>query len=248
MDGLRMTRDYRLLTYWVRVASRKLSKYTFDPLEGLGVTLGLIKIRQKTLMWTKHHTWDPVISSHRAPPVTESGTQPPNTSPSIQLTDFSTTAWNLDEPEIQATPAKAHSLFPPAIPTRHPRRESDASSHDLSLPIFERLRNSQDSAIAPLIQRPSDVHRSRATSRTSGEGRRSSDFAGVALESESALSPTSPSHDGGAFDKWVALDSSAYNRSGYRRANSEPGIPPGTDVRQVGLGIRVDTNSDGTVP
>ena len=245
-----MTRDYRYLTYWVRLASRKLSKYTFDLLEGLGVTSGLIKTRQKTLMWTKHHdhTWGSVIPSHQVPSVTNSTTQPHGTSPSIQLTDFSTTPWSLDEPASKATPAKAHSLSLPTIPTRHPRRKSDAESNDLSLPTFERYRTSQESATAPLMQHSSDVRRSRATSRTSREGRRSSDLADTMMDSESTLSPTSPPHNAGAFETWVGLDSSAYNRSGYRRANSETEIAPDVNMRQEGFRFRVDADDNGTAP
>jgi hypothetical protein len=244
MDGLRMTRYYRSLTYFLRVAFRKLSKYTFDPLEGLGVMTGLIKTRQKTLMWTKRHSWDPAVSLPQVLPVNEPSTQPLAASPSIQLTDFSTTAWHPEEFDAQETPAMAHSLFPPAISTRRPRNESDASLNDLPLPIYAQVRTSEESAVAPLIQRPSDVHRSRATPRTSGEYRRSSDSVDVTLSGEHNLSPTSPPHDS-TFGGWVGLEASVHNRSGYRRANSEPGSPPGIDLRTQGLGIEMGNSNGG---
>ncbi|KAH8728553.1 hypothetical protein GQ44DRAFT_747435 [Phaeosphaeriaceae sp. PMI808] len=219
MKGLRMTRDYRYLTYWFRASFRYLSKYTFDRLESFCVDLGLIKSRQKTLLWTKSHKWDPILP--REPSVEKASENA--FSPSIELTDYSTIV--LDDAEVHNTPAMAHSLFPPAITSRRPRNESDASFTAPSLPIYEQYRTSDDSS-RPLIQRPSDVHRSRATSSTghvtspSREGRRSSEFTD---SDEYLLSPMGPSS---TFGGWLGLNSTVQSRQGYRRANSDPGNLP----------------------
>jgi hypothetical protein len=88
MSGLKMTRRYRSFTYWFRASFRFVSKFTFDPLEALGVNLGLIKTRQHTLVWTKEHTHNPVLPPSR-PSQRHAGTRlppglppPPGTSPS----------------------------------------------------------------------------------------------------------------------------------------------------------------------
>jgi hypothetical protein len=242
-----MTRDYRSLTYWFRAASRFVSKFTFDPLESLGVELGLIKTRQRTLVWTKTHTWDPIPSPDLAAQQTSYHRGP---SPSIELTDYSTA-----ESAIHDTPAMAHSLFPPAITPRRTRNESDASFNEPTLPIYEQYRRSDDSN-SPLIQRPSDVRRSRASSTNNGRhpsdedgGRRSSDFAEHRSSSEFMLSPTSPSDEQPVFGGWLGT---VQNRQGYRRANSDPGSPPlpsgdgGAGVAPEGLGIGMGTGDDGS--
>ncbi|KAH7394856.1 hypothetical protein DE146DRAFT_63761 [Phaeosphaeria sp. MPI-PUGE-AT-0046c] len=239
MNGLRMTRDYRALTYWLRAASRFVSKYTFDPLESLGVSTGLIKTRQKTLVWTKKHTYDPKIV--RAP-----STRAANhaASPSIELTVYPDHG-RLDS-AVQDTPAMAHSLFPPAITPRRPRNESDASFTEPSLPIYEQYRISHEDA-GLSIQRPSEVHRSRAASqdysqRTSGERRRSSEVSERRSSNEFLLSPTSLSTERPVFGEWTGLDTEMQSRRGYQRANSDPGSPPDLVVvmgEQGGLGIDV---------
>ena len=251
MKGLIYTREYRSLTYWFRAAFRFLSKFTFDPLESLGVNFGLIKSRQKTLVWERKERDELERSQTRRPRPTPRHP----TSPSIELTDYSTVPH--DESVIQDTPAQAHSLFPPAITTRRPRNESDASITDPILPIYEQYRRSDDSQ-RPLVQRPSDVHRSRAGSssrRVSGEahydveGRRSSEVTDARSSSDYMLSPTSPDGLQG-FGGWLGLDTTVQSRQGYRRANSDPGSPPIDLVAQAGasgLGIDLDdrTHSGG---
>ncbi|KAH7061917.1 hypothetical protein BKA63DRAFT_191724 [Paraphoma chrysanthemicola] len=247
MDGLHMTRDYRSLTYWFRVASRFVSKFTFDPLESLGVSFGLIKAKQKTLVWTKTHTWDPKVIPDN--PTTEpSSATAHKPSPSIELTDYSTLPQG--ESAAQDTPAMAHSLFPPALTTRRPRYESDASHHEPSLPIYQQFRTSDDSQ-RPFIQRPSDVHRSRAPSssdhgRRSSEARRDSEMTGRS-SSEYAASPSSPPEDQPSFGGWLGLNSSFRGRHGYQRTNSDPGSPPVDMVAEVeenALGIRYDNRDE----
>jgi hypothetical protein len=242
-----MTRDYRSMTYWLRVASRFVSKFTFDPLESLGVKFGLIKTRQKTLVWTKTHDWNPKVDAN---PLTEpsTATAAHHASPSIELTDYSTVAQG--ESAIQDTPAMAHSLFPPALTTRRPRNESDASHHEPALPIYEQYRTSDDSH-RRLIQRPSDVHRSRAPSssergRRSSEARRESDIAGRS-SSEYATSPASPPDEQPSFGGWLGLGSSFRGRQGYQRTNSDSGSPPddiAAEAQQDALGIRYDTRDE----
>jgi hypothetical protein len=149
MSGLRMTRTYRSLTLFARHTSRT----TLTQIEKLALAIGLIKKRQKTLMWTRQHTWDPLRAA-----------------PSIELTHYDD-----DRPPnaVFETPAMAHSLFPSAITPRRTRNESDASLGPFDMP--GRPRTSGDSS-TPLIQRPSQVHQQNETeSRMSGEERRSSE-------------------------------------------------------------------------
>ena len=244
MIGLVYTRDYRSWTYWFRATFRFISKFTFDPLESLGVKFGLIKSRQKTLVWTRKHNWDPPTPPEQPPP-----TMPGHVaSPSIELTDYSTAPH--DDSAIQDTPAMAHSLFPPANTIRRPRNESDASFTESALPIYEQYRISDDSN-RPLIQYPSDVRRSRVAStsehsrRASGEGRRSSEYADARSSGEYTLSPASPPDEQPSFGGWLGLNTTVQSRQGYRRANSDPGSPPVDVVAEVeaggsGLGINMD--------
>jgi hypothetical protein len=244
MNGLRMTRDYRSLTYWFRASFRFVSKFTFDPLELLGVKFGLIKTRQRTLVWTKTHTWDPIPPPDPAVHRTAHHHGP---SPSIEFTDFSTA-----ESVIQDTPAMAHSSFPQPITPRRTRNESDASYTEPILPTYGQYRTSRDSH-SPLIPRPSDVRRSRATSANhdrrpsdEDEGGRSSDVAEHRSSSEYMLSPTLSSDEQPVFRDWLGT---VQSRQGYHRANSDNESPPpplGNDrigTAREGLGLGMDTGN-----
>lgn len=241
MNGLRMTRDYRSLTYWFRAISRFISRFTFDPLESLGVNIGLISARQKTLVWTRDHTYDPPTRPQPSRPSLHTA------SPSIELTLYQDSDQLHADTAIYETPAMAHSLFPPALTTRRTRNESDASFTEPALPIYERYRTSDDSSRS-LIQRPSDVHRSRAPSTdhgrlVSGSGRRSSEFTDKRSSSEYMLSPESPPADQPSFRGWLGLNTVA-SRHGYQRANSDP--PPFVaEATQGGLGISVEERDAG---
>jgi hypothetical protein len=244
MDGLRMTRDYRAFTYWFRTVSRFISKYTFDPLESLGVSMGLIKTHQKTLVWTKKHTYNP--KPKRAP---SNGIANHAASPSIELTVYPD--HDRMDIAIQDTPAMAHSLFPPAITPRRTRYESDASFTEPSLPIYEQYRNNHEGD-GSSIQCPSEVHRSRAASRdndyrTSDDRRHSSEVSEQRSSDELLLSPTSLSNERPIFSEWTGLDTAMQSRRGYQRANSDPGSPPDLVVvrdEQGGLGISVQDDEE----
>ncbi|KAF1936176.1 hypothetical protein EJ02DRAFT_387824 [Clathrospora elynae] len=67
MSGLRRTRKYRSCTRFARRTSRALSYFTLDQLEVLAVRMGLIKKRQKTLLWTHECTLNPPTLSHASP-------------------------------------------------------------------------------------------------------------------------------------------------------------------------------------
>ncbi|KAH9881783.1 hypothetical protein J1614_000954 [Plenodomus biglobosus] len=223
MIGLRRTRRYRQWTFIFRLTSRLLSRITLRPLEKLGISIGLIKKPQKTLLWTKDHTWNPDL------PVSQSGpvAQPSYTNPSPS-SDFPKHSGIVPEIELHVTetPAMAHSLFPPAITTRL-RNESDASVNPIS--TYTQLRASNES-YQPLIQRPLETYRTRneTEGRSSGDGRAS-------LENI-YLSASPPERS-----SWLAPNTAVHNRHGYRRANSDPGLPP-TDLVETaesGLGINL---------
>jgi hypothetical protein len=207
MDGLRMTRKYRHWTFPVRNASRAFSSVTLDPLEKLAVKLGLVKKPQKTLLWTKQHTWHPVVVQSSSPAQLYNA----NLSPSIELTDYSTGAPHMASP-VHETPAMAHSLFPPAIPSRLPRHDSDASLNPP--PAHTAARTSDDSSRPLVVQRPSEAYhqRSDAEGRVSSEGR---------VSFEDTLSPASPPWAG----NWLGPNTTLHSRQGYHRANSDPGSP-----------------------
>jgi hypothetical protein len=227
MTGLAYTRDYRSITFWLRAMFRFISRFTFDPLESLAVNVGLIKSRQKTLVWTKKEKRGKgranVAQASR--PSSEQPLPEPlcyAPSPSFVFTDYS--ARPDDESAIHDTPAMAHSPFPPAITARRPRNESDASS---SLPIFEQFRRSDDSG-RPLMQRPSDVQQSRASSSHHGqhlsEDRRRSD---ERLSGEYAISLASPHGEPSAFGGRLDIDlQTIQNRHGYQLADSDSGSSP----------------------
>lgn len=246
MNGLRMTRDYRALTYWFRAAFRFISKYTFDPMEMLGEKMGFIKKRQKTLVWTKKHTHEYDNTKMTRPPTSRGANHA--ASPSIELTVYPDDGHGRIDSAVQDTPAMAHSLFPPAITPRRPRNESDASFTEPSLPIYQQFRTSHDGeASDALLQRPSEVHRSRAASRDnslreSGERRRSSEVSEHGSSDELLLSPTAVPSERPMFGGWTGLDTAMQSRKGYQRANSDPGSSPdlvAIGSEQDGLGIIV---------
>jgi hypothetical protein len=226
MEGLMYVRDYRSGTSWFRAAARFISRFTFDPLESLGVNMGLIKSRQKTLLWTKESRSRPKQVQH--PETQASEATPPRRppqhvqSPSIELTDYSTVA--NDGSAVVDTPAMAHSVFPFALTPHRPRNASDASIHEPVLPIFERFRRSDDSS-RPLVTALSDIHRSRASS--THHNRRGSEYADPRSSSEYALSPSSPYGEPIGYGERLDVDTSTLQiRQGYRRKNSEPDSPP----------------------
>jgi hypothetical protein len=241
-----MTRDYRALTYWFRITSRFVAKFTFDPLESLGVKLGFIKMRQKTLVWTKTHSHDPLPRSSLLRTASHH-----DVSPFIELTLFPDSL--CDEGTFRDTPAMAHSPFPPAHTMRRSRNESDASFSEPTLPIYEQYRTSDESN-RPMIHRPSDIHRSRATPasrdrRRSHERRRSSELSEPRSSSEFLLSPTSIYSGQSAYGGRLTLDVAAQSRQGYRRANSDPGSPPldvVAEVERSGLGIHLAAGGHST--
>lgn len=242
MDSLRMTRDYRALTYGFRATSRCISKFTFDPLESLCVKLGLIKTHQRTLLWTKSHK--PESESRTRP----SGSSPSHAaSPSIELTLYPHDPH--DESAVHDTPAMAHSLFPPARTNRRARNKNDVSYIEVSLPMYQRARTSEDSGRPP-VQHPSDVRRSRASSSTTRGGhmdeqrRRSSEIPESRSSGEHLLAPESLASEQTAFTGWTRLDPTVYSRQGYQRANSDPSSQPieiVAEVEQSGLGTFVST-------
>lgn len=218
-----MTRKYRHYTFWFRRFSRLLSYFTFTPLERLGIAIGLLKYPQGTLLWTRKHTHEPDI-----PQVPDIPTRPQE-NPSIELSDYSAARlrdeWS-HSPHHYDTPAMAHSLFPPAIPQRRPRVDSDSSAARPSPSLFERTSN--DHSTSSLLQRPNEAHHrhERMGSIPSDDGHRSS--------GEESLSPFPPA--GGAEQSMLAsylgLNTNLQIRQGYTRANSDPGSP-----NEVGLGI-----------
>ena len=166
--GLRMTRIYRRLTFSFRRISRLLSRFTFDPMERLGVAIGLIKYPQKTLLWTKEHTHDPDI------PIAMLQIVRPHGIPAVEPSDFSTAMVRDDSQQshhAHETPAQAHSLFPPVIPQRRARHDSESSAvrtlpsfrghGSSSSPLSLTNRPSYDSSVVPLLQHPPQVHHQR---------------------------------------------------------------------------------------
>jgi hypothetical protein len=214
MSGLRMTRTYRRWTLF----ARHMSRATLTQVGKLALAVGLIKKRHKTLMWTKHHTWDPDVS-HRASPLRRDHFR---IAPSIELThpddDGAPDA-------VFETPAMAHSLFPAVITPRRTRNESDASLDPLDVP--GRPRASGDSS-TPLIQRPTQVYQ-----QNEAEGR---------VSSEERSNAETPSLETGPMrsnaQTWSHTQEAVQNRQGYQRALSDPGFlhEPG-DVEHGGLGI-----------
>jgi hypothetical protein len=210
MKGLRMTRTYRSWTLFARHASRA----TLTQLEKLAVALHIIKKRRSTLLWTRDHTWNPVIPGTDSPLGREHG----QATPSIELTDY-------NDRRTSATPAMAHSLFPPVITPRRTRNESDASVDPFD--VSRRLRISDDSS-RPLVQRPSQVHRQHETENLmSGDGRNSLETPSLEQEPTRTSAPT-----------WLHTQDAVQNRQGYHRANSDPGLSHESgDAEQIGLGI-----------
>lgn len=226
MQGLRRTRSYRNLTHVFRVAARFIAKYTLDPLEWLSWNVGLIPTQQQTLLWTKDHTWNPLVRQ-RAPAAASKHVA----TPSFELTDFSHVP--LDSLQTQETPALAHSLFPPAIPIGRSRTGSDTSVPSPYRAEYEH-RVSNDS-FEPLIPRPSEAYRvgNRTNSLSSDERR---------ISGEQIPMPITSTDNPAPFSGWLGLNAALQPRHAYRRANSDPGSPPfdSPGPSQDALGIHVD--------
>ncbi|KAL1612211.1 hypothetical protein SLS60_000435 [Paraconiothyrium brasiliense] len=249
-QGLRMTRIYRNWTFFFRRLSRLLSRFTFDPLERLAVAIGLIKHPQKTLLWTKVHTHDPDI------PIPGPSTPRPHGNPSIELSDFSTAMVRDDSQHSHhayETPAMAHSLFPPAIPQRRPRQDSDSSAARPSPSLLgqrygspsESLskRPSHDSSLSmsPLLQRPLEAHHQRERAGSANSTIPDHDDRRSSGEEYGLASPTSPVRVGeqSPFLE-MGIGGMVQSRQGYVRANSDPGSPPGVDALGIWQGGDVD--------
>jgi hypothetical protein len=219
MKGLHMTRKYRSATFFVRRASRAVLWATLDQLERLAMAAEVIRKEQRTLLWTKEHTWNPEIPDRSTTPTRRQHI----TSPSIELTDFDATRTQGQD----TTPAIAHSLFPPAINTRRPRNASDASLSPLD-PLSTPPRPSNESSAPLLPQRPAQAHRYGET-----EGRTSSEAGRVSFDTPFI------EHGQGS---WLETESAVQSRQGYRRANSDPGLLPefSGDMGQGGWGLRFD--------
>ncbi|RYN79975.1 hypothetical protein AA0120_g10620 [Alternaria tenuissima] len=214
MKGLRMTRAYRSLTLF----ARRTSRVTMNQLEKLALAIGLIKKRKKTLMWTRHHTWNPLVPRRTS----SSGRDHLRGAPSIELTPYD----NDRVPDVVfETPAMAHSLFPPAITPRRTRNESDASLDPLDLP--GRPRTSGDSS-TPLIQRPSQVYQqNEADGHVIGEECRSSETPLLETGLVRSNAQTGPH-----------IQDAVQNRQGYHRAHSDQGSAlQSRDTEHAGLGI-----------
>ena len=213
MKGLRMTRTYRSWTLFARHASRA----TWVQLGKLAHAIGLIKKRQRTLVWTRHSTRDPVHPRQESP----FGRIDGRATPSFELTDYDGRTYSA----VAGTPAMAHSLFPPTITPHRTRNDSDTSVDPLDL--LSRPRISDDSSVS-LIQRPSQVHQQHETeSRSSGEERRSFDAPLLGLGPMRASAQT-------GLDAQIRLP----NRQGYHRAISGPELlHDDGNIGHVGLGI-----------
>ncbi|CAN9191536.1 unnamed protein product [Alternaria sp. RS040] len=214
MKGLRMTRAYRSWTLF----ARRTSRVTMNQLEKLALAIGLIKKRKKTLMWTRHHTWNPLVPRRTS----SSGRDHFRGAPSIELTPYD----NDRVPDVVfETPAMAHSLFPPAITPRRTRNESDASLDPLDLP--GRPRTSGDSS-TPLIQRPLQVYQqNEIDGHMVGEERRSSETPLLETDLVRSDAQTGPH-----------IQDAVLNRQGYHRAHSDQGSArQSRDTEHAGLGI-----------
>jgi hypothetical protein len=245
MNGLKMTRRYRSSTHYFRASSRFVFRFTFDPLETLFVKFGLIRTRQRTLFWTKKTRTPQLLSDRRAPghatepkhasSPPQAQPKPPrnhpmpghHTSPSIELTDYSTAEYG-----TQDTPAMAHFLSLPELRPARPRNASDASFTEPRLPIYEQYCARDDSHRA-LVTHPSEVHHSRAVpmhvdrrSSDEREGRPSSDFTEARSSNDFMLFPTSLYDGHGGSGNWSGA---MHSRQRYQRANSDPGNPPVLD-------------------
>ncbi|KAL6710150.1 hypothetical protein ACN47E_009941 [Coniothyrium glycines] len=233
MAGLMRTRKYRHLTYFLRWSCRTVLSGTLDQLERFAKAIGLIKKRQTTLLWTRNHSheWSPSTPSD-----TSTGAHHHHqASPSIELTDYSmiqTAAKNEGQP--YDTPGLApNSLFPLPHAIQRPRQESEASLPPGESQSYYRI--SDDSSRA-LIQTPPEAHRlsdRERQRRMSGEGR-------VSFEDTPFL--MTPPEQGARPGGLLSLETTVHSRQGYRRSNSESGLPPAdlAGVSQNGLGIHVD--------
>ncbi|KAF1839412.1 hypothetical protein BDW02DRAFT_151108 [Decorospora gaudefroyi] len=153
MAGLSMTRAYRSATLFARRISRAVSYATLGPLEKVALRVGLIRKPQKTLAWTREHTWNPDI-----PPTSATSRNHALFSPSIELTDYDAAAAAAPR-QVRSPATTPLSYFPSATASPRIRNGSDASlgAADPLLNPLSPPRGSEDSA-APLIQRPSRAH------------------------------------------------------------------------------------------
>jgi len=181
MRGLRRTRQYRSWTLFARQAARILSFITVHQLERLAMLCGIVKTRQKTLVWTKACKKEARCVERTT---SQRGPSAQYATPLTELEQYSNSNSNAVLLRIQEPRAVVErTLSPRASDTFHRRSASDASSNqvdNLRLPP----RPSEDSS-TPLICVPLQVLR-----QTEGEVGSSSEERGD--RSETGLSEQNP--------------------------------------------------------
>jgi hypothetical protein len=82
MNGLRRTRTYKRWTFPIRSIWRAIW-WILHPVKQLMVMLGLVRLTQMPLLWTKNYTSDPVGSPPSPPPEASN----PNDIPAVALVE-----------------------------------------------------------------------------------------------------------------------------------------------------------------
>ncbi|KAF2756578.1 hypothetical protein EJ05DRAFT_539505 [Pseudovirgaria hyperparasitica] len=150
MDGLRKMRTYKRYTYWFRIMSRYFLLATVHPIHGLFRWVGIVRKRQKSLLWTRHGVW-----GKPTPSSSPSYTQPLISDPHPSGTNHHFPSISIDLAPIQR-PITPHNGLPVSWaslspPVSQPMTRNSSSDSSLHTPTHtqNRPRYSSDASLLP---------------------------------------------------------------------------------------------------
>lgn len=225
MEGLRLTRKYRLRT----MHARRISRATLTQLGKLAFAIGKLinvvgtdKKPRKTLMWTRDITKEPVLSRADSAYARNDSYRHPTFSFERTRNNAGTHNAVLD------TSATAHSSSSPAITPRGIHNESDAPVVPLSVPSGSRI---SDDSSTPFIPTELQEHQQHEVEDPMSNEEHSN---------EEHSNEETPFFEQGRMPTstrtWPNTQDPLQNRRGYRRARSDPELShDGGNIGNVGL-------------
>ncbi|KAI4610018.1 hypothetical protein J4E83_008583 [Alternaria metachromatica] len=206
MQGLRMTREYRLWT----MHARRISRATLTQLGKLAFAIGKMinmigpdEKPRKTLMWTGNSTSDPVLNRADSARVRNDS----HSTPTFEMRDYNAGTHNA----VLGTTAIPNSSSPPAITIRGTRSEGDASVDPLGAHSGPRI---SDDSSTPLVPRASQEHQQHDVEDQMSSEEHSNEETPFFVQGRMRTSTQT----------WPNAPNPVQNRQGYHRANSDPGL------------------------
>ncbi|KAI4677090.1 uncharacterized protein J4E88_006897 [Alternaria novae-zelandiae] len=240
MEGLRLTRKYRLRT----MHARRISRATLAQLGKLGFAIGKLinvvgadKKPRKTLMWTWDTTKKPVLSRADSAYARNNSYRHP-TFPFERTRNIAGT-----HNAVLDTSATAHSSSSPAITPRGIHNESNAPVVPLSVPSGSRISDDSSTPFIPTALQEHQQHEVEdpmSNEEHSNEEHSNEEHSNEEHSNEEHSNEETPFFEQGRMRTstrtWLNPPNPLQNRRGYRRAKSDPEFShDGGDVGNVEL-------------